>query len=122
MLFLGGCVANDAFDAHAEAKRYDKMDAAKAATSRVAMGNWKFLAWVGGANQPTFVPGLSKEEMHEFVESGRFGIEPYYFYGADANSGADHIAIRDAKMRFASRVNRSLVDEIRRRLAPPATK
>ncbi|HVU18525.1 MAG TPA: hypothetical protein VHD32_16600 [Candidatus Didemnitutus sp.] len=119
-LILSGCVANDTFDPRDEVRRYDKMDAAKAASARMAIGNWRFLAWVGGGSLPTLVPGLTKEEVHEFVESGRVGLDLYYFYAADANSSADHLAIRDAKMRYASRVNRCIVDEIRRRM-PPAT-
>lgn len=120
LVVLAGCVADDRFDARAEARRYDRMDAQKAAETRTMLGNWKFLAWIGGQNEPTFVPGLTSEEMKEFVASGRFGLEPYYFYGADGGkTNKEHVEIREAKMRFTARVNRCIVEAIRRHEPPP---
>jgi hypothetical protein len=125
VVVLAGCVADDRFDARGEVRRFDKMDAAKAAQTRTMLGDWRFLAWIGGPQQPTFVPGLTKDELHEFVESGRVGLDPYYFYGADGGKpNKEHAEIRDAKMRFTARVNRCIVESIRQRqgATPPPGK
>ena len=116
VLLVSGCVSTDDSGPESEIRRLNATDATKAVTTRTMLGNWRFLAWAGEGPNSIYVPGLTKEEMHEYIESGHFGYEVYYFYDlGPIKPSREHEELRTAKLHYTERMNRALVEAIRQR-------
>ena len=100
-----------------QVREFKAGDAAKIVTARIKDGNWKFLAFDGGNMEPTFVPGLSKEEVQRYIDSGSYELEAFYYYHTRFSLGShvEETALWDARMDYASRVNRRLLQEIEKK-------
>lgn len=119
VLVLCGCHAGNQRKLHAKADAYVSQeildlrnsDADRIAAERINSGNWQFLVLSGGMMEPTSLPGLSEEEIREYVISGRCKWEIYRF--DDSYRGLVSPALEQdlsaARIAYATRLNRALV-------------
>jgi hypothetical protein len=124
ILATGGCrIANGPAtpqdtpgDGKAEIKRLEEADASLAVVSRTKNGDWRFLGWYFESPPRMVYPGLSREEIASYIESGRYGYEIDYDERSQytLQTEGDMGSWLKAKGRYVERFNRALLLEIKR--------
>jgi len=99
-----------------EIRDLKEADAVADVEARIRGGNAKFLACYTDQPEGTYIPGLSAEEMREYIDSGQFQSEVFFDHRTIYvfQFSGDTRPWEEAKWDYAARINRALVSRIRR--------
>ena len=95
-------------------REYQWADPVAAARENAEKPERKLLAWSSGGMVPLKIPGLTKREVVDYVDSGKIKIEVFYNDHLDFFRGGSKEAYRvRAKYRYAEKFNRALLEKFR---------
>lgn len=97
-------------------QEFNTANANDVVAARIKEGNFKFLGFSGVAPEPSFVPGLSQNDIRQLTNDKQYQWEIFYYYHGrtDLGSAVEEKALWDARVNYAERVNRKILEEIRK--------
>lgn len=99
-----------------EIQEFNTANAADVVAARIKSGNFNFLGFSGVAPEPSFVPGLTQAEIKQLTDAKQYQWEIFYYYHGrtDLGTAAEEKALWDARLNYAERVNRKILEEIKK--------
>ena len=107
--FVAGCQAWYGFTDR-ETRQFLSADPIGDAQKEAQKPAPKFLGWNGGSMEPFLIPGLSREEVASYIDSGRFEAQSFHYYHLDVmRKGSKEDCRLRAKRQYAEQFNRELL-------------